>query len=369
MKNEAYEQFLPLVTWYTPPEPRQLPTLVWSLLDQLQSPYEFIPLKSNLAAGKGTINPYPYNPERGATELLADESQRLRAAELYWVPDNMTEFIRRAGLTLPDWGVRPGDPPSPAGFVMYAKPFGGYISELNQTPIPMVAMSWGPTRFATSADSNVWVTFWSATNYEVLAEHLYQVGPSIGAKLTRPQALQQAYAQTADLQWDNEAVLGLLADPGNRPVVMESSFGYQDVDISEADMVSRTSAPWVNVLRATWLLMKQPNMVELTDEHLPRNLRRQAERRHADGRSVNTSPVRVVNMHRQRVTRASGGTVRGEYSHTIQYPVKGHWREQPYPTRGTVERIWIDAHWRGPEDAPVKVAKSFQVNVLNRPGS
>lgn len=54
-------------------------------------------------------------------------------------------------------------------------------------------------------------------------------------------------------------------------------------------------------------------------------------------------------------TEAVGAYLRGDRKGPprIQYVVRGHWRNQAHgPGRMARKRIWIQPHWKGPEDAP-----------------
>lgn len=348
---EPSDEALPPPDW-TPPEPRQLPALREHLIDQMRSPIEMYHQTELMARGAGTVNPDPRNPERSAAMLLADETRRLRGAHLYSVTPEMTNFAREAGAKLPGWNVRREDLPCPNGFAVFGQPLGWYIKEDDPNvdrpfTVSIVAVSWGPTDLGT--DENLWISYWAKTDFDLQIKVLRDL-----KGLSAERARQQAYMQRAELTWDNEVVLNYNYD----------GFTVYDhwtqVDVAEEQMATLTTAPWVNTLRACWLLMKQPKMTETDEVPQARHYRRRAE-----GLNLDTSPVKVVHLHRgrRRPAHASGEG----YKQTVQYPVSGHWRQQPYPSRETVERIWIDEHIRGPEGAPFKPGKRFTVKVLDRP--
>ena len=90
-------------------------------------------------------------------------------------------------------------------------------------------------------------------------------------------------------------------------------------------------------------------------EYLPRRARRSLDRD-----SVKTPKSRprmgslwVVDLPRPKPDTAPGeepvGTGR---KHSYRYPVRGHWREQWYPTVQTYKHIWINEHTRGPDSGP-----------------
>ncbi len=51
----------------------------------------------------------------------------------------------------------------------------------------------------------------------------------------------------------------------------------------------------------------------------------------------------------------------------VRFPVSGHIRWQPYPSRDTVEPIFIDTYDKGPENAPYRVGKNYTVHRLDQP--
>jgi hypothetical protein len=341
---------------WTAPEPRQIPVLREHMIEQLRNPYERAAQVGLLRAGKGTVNPCQEDPELAADVLLGEEIRRLSAAQLWVMTPEMTAFARQAGTTLPDWNLRREDLPCTAGLAVFGEPMGQYIKEddpaVGRATVSIVAVSWGPTDLGT--DSNLWVTFWSATNFETQIAALRQFG---GMSLAEARDL--SYQIRGELTWDNEIMAnfdaeGIFTNDDNQV--------WLPIDPTGDHVATQTSAPWLNTLRAAWLLMKQPKMTETTEVPQPKPVQRRALREHID-----TSPVRVVHVHAQRRARRQAAARASGYTQTVQYPVSGHWREQPYPSRGTTERIFIDEHIRGPKDAPFRAGPSYTVNVVDRP--
>lgn len=60
--------------------------------------------------------------------------------------------------------------------------------------------------------------------------------------------------------------------------------------------------------------------------------------------------------------RCAGRGATREYRH--RWIVRGHWRNQYYPSRNDHRPIWIDPHLAGPEDKPLLGGE--RVNVLRR---
>lgn len=70
-----------------------------------------------------------------------------------------------------------------------------------------------------------------------------------------------------------------------------------------------------------------------------------------DAEPVHLVRVRSAGMDEDHESGGAEGQPR-EYRH--RWSVRGHWRQQPYgPGRSQRRRVWIDAHTKGPEDAPM----------------
>ncbi len=78
-----------------------------------------------------------------------------------------------------------------------------------------------------------------------------------------------------------------------------------------------------------------------------------AERRRAQREDHNIGDLQVVKLRVQDY-RQSGAESNGPVSWNYQWAVRGHWRDQPYPSEGRSRIIWIDQYIKGPEDKPLK---------------
>jgi hypothetical protein len=103
----------------------------------------------------------------------------------------------------------------------------------------------------------------------------------------------------------------------------------------------------LRTLISTWLLMGQP-IVSSDPQPLSRQIRRGLERA---GKPV--PKVRVVKLrraaepHRESLDDITGRT----YKH--QWVVRGHWRNQYYPSRNDHRPVYVPSHIKGPEGAPL----------------
>lgn len=116
---------------------------------------------------------------------------------------------------------------------------------------------------------------------------------------------------------------------------------------------------------ATWLLMGQ-TLVRSEPLTAPRPARRRIERldpaldpsvRYLDLRRARTEPSDHPDDH---LAESRAGA--REYQH--RWVVRGHWRNQYYPSRDDHRPIWFDPHFAGPEDKPLLGGE--RVNVLRR---
>jgi hypothetical protein len=113
---------------------------------------------------------------------------------------------------------------------------------------------------------------------------------------------------------------------------------------------------------ATWLLMGQ-TLVRCEPMTAPRAAGRRIERLDP----ILDPTVRFIDLRRARTEPADhpgddSGKGTREYQH--RWIVRGHWRNQFYPSRNDNRPIWIDPHLAGPEDKPL--LGGDRVNVLRR---
>ena len=119
---------------------------------------------------------------------------------------------------------------------------------------------------------------------------------------------------------------------------------------SQPDWMSEAHGQVQGVLKATWLLMRQPLSTE-EPASFDRAARRRMQRADAPPR-----PVRVIKLRR---AAGSIGTDPGrDYHH--QWIVRGHWRQHWYPKEQVHRPLWIAPHVKGPEGAPFIAGEKVQ---------
>lgn len=340
--------------------PRELPAVREALADSLRNPLQHQALVYNLANERGMMPALSRDLRREAARLLEQERGRLAAAELFYVTEDMTRLALAAAETLPVHNLHPEDIPTETGFVVFAEPIGAYHPEATADMpadavdvVTIVATSWGPLDGVLEGDPGVWLTFWSASDpaTEIPLVMKYQ-------GMTRSEA-ETFYRRTrAKLTWDNEMVNRFGAAGIRIKETTRSGTVVHGEDFDKAhvgwDQVKNTTVAWGQVVRAAWLLMTQPGVTAVDEQPLPRTIRRRAERE-----GYNPNAVRVVRIrdrantpHREQPT---------ERSYQVRWTVRGHWRNQWYPSRDEHRPVWINPHIKGPQDAPLRTGDTVHV--------
>ena len=333
----------PTVPW-KPPAPASVPELRAAMAHQMRSPWEIVQNAEALAAGRGSIVPPAPTPQDAARILCEQEHRRLRDAQLYFVTEEMTRLAVAAGESLPDFHLEPEDVPAPSGFVVFEEPIGSYINIDGDAPtrIPIVAVSWGPSELIPFPQGGVWFTFYAPTNWPQLERMAAeQAGRALNSK--KRARLRQL---RGPLTWDNESAQGY--GQGSKAHYRPGD-SHSDVDVDSI-------APWSQTMRAAWLLMDQPNIADAEDLH-----RNRASVRRDQSEGFNVRPVRLLRLRRAGKAQGTSDDERAARDYTCRWMVKGHWRQQWYPSRGLHRPIWINPHVKGPDGKPLKITETVHI--------
>lgn len=337
-----------MVHW-NPPQPRELPAWRADLAERMQSQIELETHANVLAHGKGTLHPPASSPIQAAQILLDEEYNRLANAELYFVSADMSRLAVAAGASLPDYQVAAEDLPTTSGLMVFGEPIGGYLNtDADDEWLPIVAVSWGLSG-AVPSSGGTWLTFWTPGNHEWIARRLHR-----NHGVSMPQARRTARRMRGDLAWDNEALL---------------SFGANEVTVADAtnpiapgrvaddtSVAGESTVGWVQAVRAAWLLMTQPGVTDVAAEHVSKSVRRRAER---DGYRLDD--IRVVRIrHRADSPHPAGEATEGR-TYRVRWAVRGHWRNQWYPSQERHRPLWINPHIKGPDGAPLHTSDTVHV--------
>jgi hypothetical protein len=97
---------------------------------------------------------------------------------------------------------------------------------------------------------------------------------------------------------------------------------------------------------AALLLMQQPGVATKNAAKWDRLDMAKLKRR-----KINPDEVRILKLRRAPRDKHETTSPGHEYHH--RWIVRGHWRNQYFPSRDGHKPIWIAPHVKGPEDAPL----------------
>lgn len=263
-------------------------------------------------------------PDATQGARLADsEADRVAQAELFWVSREMTELCVAAARSMPAWDLRPEDLIAPAGLIYFEG-----LPDL-RPEYPTTAMAWSscPPDVASYAlkGPGIWLSGYVGRDW------FAQKGIDLStARIPFP-----------SLTYDGESICAF----GHREegdVGFTRNEGDEVVETDDESLIKRCSS--LVLFKAASLLMRQEFTSETSIE--PNSASRKRIRRLGQ----DPRPVRVINLRRASHSTGAGESER-EYHH--QWIVRGHWRQQWYPSREVHRPVWIAPHIKGPEGAPL----------------
>jgi hypothetical protein len=316
---------------YVAPAPRDLPELRGDLARWLAGTGPAF-YEASALAGRQQLPP-GVPPYLGAARVAAQERLRVLGGDLYWVSAAMTALARHAAPALPSWNLFKHDVPSDCGLMLFQDPIGRYQNSEGRE-VEIVAATWGPW----NGPGGVWTSGGVALSFyshpaPVLPRSAFQAG-------------------SADL-----AAVPFLAE-GLPPILPDNEAGWPFGDLDFLPpRTEGTTVEWARILRAAWLLMRQP-LAEQSTERASRPARRRLAR---DG--ITAPDVRVIHVRRSEhaaADHAGGDSSARDYS--CQWWVGGHWRTYWCgPGRQRREDRWISPYVAGPEGKPVRGTERVRV--------
>lgn len=299
-------------------------------------------------------NALPHDDAEAERRDAARWALWLRMAELYCVSADMTRLAVSAGMALPSYRLHPEDLPSTHGLLLWEEPATDSYDGTEQVGAPIIGASW-----ATSG-SAVQVRLWCRQDdwLRMLAEPSEEAGleplPAAAVRELRIRYPQQIVSMSTGRLPFGTVPGWLAAAPADTR------------HLSPAEMADHVAAETRHeqaerALVVSWLLMGQ-TLTRQEDVQAPRAAVRRIAR--IDPRLMGAT--RYVQLRHQTVAAEERGTGEGAGRQARhRWVVRGHWRNQYYPSRQGHRPIWIDAHLRGPDGAPILDPDKL-VNILHR---
>src|SRR5262252_772200 len=117
---------------------------------------------------------------------------------------------------------------------------------------------------------------------------------------------------------------------------------------SDSRQLDTTYARQIFDLCAAFLLFIQQRILTASQQSLDRHARHRVEKEDWQHEPL----VRVVELRRREPVATEHGERDVDWS--CQWIVRGHWRQQFYPSKHLNQPIWITPYVKGPEDKPLK---------------
>ena len=302
--------------------------------------------------------------------LVGLQDTALSMAEPVYMSMDVWNIIDHARSSFDPEPVRINDAFTPHGFMLLPKAFLINDAEANDGDVVAVrAISW--MTVMDEDDPNVgcfWISYYSSIEDDIAlgrvttdrdeAEARTKFTPEVVAKLRSMGggfSLMHTFQWSfGDKPWDTEEAGKVWACKECHKLCThmhnpECSHGVTPVLDSHCEEMFLEDArergkAQVQLIQTIWRIAAQ---VRKFKERAPRGVWRDANRK-----GVEQKDVTVITLRRDRDAREFEPTGR-ELS--VQFVVRGHWRNQPY--KDGVRQIWIAPYIKGPEDAPFKESK------------
>lgn len=249
----------------------------------------------------------------------------LERAEPAYVAPQIIDTINAALPSFEPEALLPTDMFTPEGFAYFPKPV--FVRDVNGQDLPVRAMGWTPIRGQVGdgmEKGGIWMLFFTHRDDD----------------------------QPGLFNMDSEAI-AKVKDLPHASLTVTHSFWmpYDDLTYATGIADERFQEAAARQWCAVQVLWRLAGQVVKTVTRAPRAARRDAQRH-----GVNQDHVVVVTLRKVKSITSGGELVEeGEgHGYSVQFVVRGHWRNQWYSSVKQHRQIWIDAHWKGPEDAPIQ---------------
>jgi hypothetical protein len=278
----------------------------------------------------------------------------MRAAELFYVSAGMARLAASAGLALPSYRLHPEDLPAEHGVLLWEEAVTEGEHGGESTGAPIIGATWAVR--GNAVDVRTWA------RREDWITHMAEGDPRAGLRDLTPAEVRnlrtqypQPITSMAQSRLPFGQVPGWLANPPQDPESM-SLYELEDHDRTSSRIEKAERA-----LVVTWLLMGQT--LATTEDIHPTKASMKFIRRIDPGLLGATRYVQL--RHQSMSPQARSDTAEAGRTYRHRWIVRGHWRNQYYPSRRANRPIWIDAHPKGPDGAPILDPDKL-VNILRR---
>jgi hypothetical protein len=290
-------------------EPKELPELRAQALEWIRG-------QRYLDAVREWNVPWPaFADKLTAEHKVQIESAGMRGADLFYVSRQMGAVAAAGAPTLPRFTLEPEDVPALEGLIFFQD--SPITVPHGEPPEPMI-------------DYEIAAVMWMGHEKGVLL-FFYTDRDRMLESLVR-----EGIAEPQDAAFTRSIAPRIFTMAGRNTWIPWRAIA--------GDEHSAKLSLAVRTLRAAWLLMQQP-LATLEDVQADRHARRRLQRAGHE-----PAAVRVIRLRRATHSTGTGESDR-EYHH--QWIVRGHWRQQWYPSREVHRPVWIAPHVKGPEGAPL----------------
>lgn len=268
--------------------------------------------------GKQVFRPGHPTPEADAGDLAYKEHHRLANADLYFLDADLCELTTQAEPDMPAWTPTPDDLPSQYGFVCLGQPMRPKADNAFTH-----AIAWGPMTWRDASHDN--------RKSPAVMMSIYCIPEFWQEPHLSDPTLRHLRTAQPRLAVDNEAIVPLTMpdDPVTVPHDATTLSWY---------------ARW---LYCAFRIASQGDLTEDAHQQAER-----AERKRHIRAGITANPdVRITRL-KTRTTAAGTGEGSGrDYQH--RWVVRGHWRQQWYPSKDAHRPKYIAPYMKGPDDAPM----------------
>jgi hypothetical protein len=266
----------------------------------------------------------------------------LQTAELWWVEANMVDLLETASADIPEVDLHaelmPTQKPT---LVVFERPVQGTDAVNEGHEVRVDGLLFGPSMMR-GFGACVTMTLYARMDFDEGLD---------------PSELRLASAYLQQHARKSGPIHGEIWVPlGRTDWVMGESWAWEPPIINDVEHGSMIEdRKWLATL---WSLAMEPRIVESRVDRAPRAARRRAERS-----NVSSPDVRIVELRRSVYTNAGASREQvGERSYHVRWPVKAHWRQQPYgPGRSLRRPQLIPGHIKGPPGAPLRPGATVHV--------